>query len=96
MLYIASNDQQEIHAVFTEQGASASQMEAAKFLDTVARMPGMGGQAADAVKVYIQVPSRRRTNFSDYLLNNALKHGYLSPSRDNQHHGRIKSIQCVP
>ena len=37
-------------AVFTEQGASASQMAAAKFLDTIARMPGMKGQAADAVK----------------------------------------------
>ena len=43
-------------AVFTEQGASASQMAAAKFLDTIARMPGMKGQAADAVKAYTQVP----------------------------------------
>ena len=44
-------------AVFIEQGASASQMAAAKFLDTIARMPGMKGQAADAVKAYTQVPS---------------------------------------
>ena len=41
---------------FIEQGASASQMAAAKFLDTIARMPGMAGQAADAVKAYTQVP----------------------------------------
>ena len=31
-------------------------MVAAKFLDTIARMPGMKGQAADAVKAYTQVP----------------------------------------
>ena len=49
-------DETGFHAVFTEQGASASQVAAAKFLDTIARMPGMGGQAADAVKAYTQVP----------------------------------------
>ena len=43
-------DETDFHAVFTEQGASASQMAAAKFLDTIVRMPGMGGQGADAVK----------------------------------------------
>ena len=52
-------DETGYHAVFTEQGASASQMAAAKFLDTVARMPGMGGQAADAVKAYTQVPLKQ-------------------------------------
>ena len=31
-------------------------MAAAKFLDTIARMPGMAGQAADVVKAYTQVP----------------------------------------
>ena len=45
-------DETGFYAVFTEQGASASQMAAAKFLDTIARMPGMSGQAADAVKAY--------------------------------------------
>ena len=49
-------DETGFYAVFTEQGASASQMAAAKFLDTIARMPGMAGQAADAVKAYTQVP----------------------------------------
>ena len=38
-------DETGFYAVFTEQGASASQMAAAKFLDTTARMPGMTGQA---------------------------------------------------
>ena len=48
-------DETGFYAVFTEQGASASQMVAAKFLDSLARMPGMKGQAADAVKAYTQV-----------------------------------------
>ena len=51
-------DETGYFAVFTEQGASASQMSAAKFLDAIARMPGMQGQAADAVKAYTQVSLR--------------------------------------
>ena len=42
-------------AVFTEQGASASSMEAAKFMDAVARMPGNDGQDSDALGAYTQV-----------------------------------------
>ena len=37
------------HAVFTEQGSSASQMTAAKVMDIISRLPGCAGQAADAV-----------------------------------------------
>ena len=48
-------DETGLSAVFTEQGASASQMAAAKFLDTIARMQGMSGQAADGIKAYTQV-----------------------------------------
>ena len=36
----------------TEQGASASQMAAAKFLDTIRKLPGMAG---DAISAYTQV-----------------------------------------
>ena len=43
------------HAVFTEQGSSASQMTAAKVMDVIARLPGCAGQAADAVSTYTQV-----------------------------------------
>ena len=39
-------------AVFTEQGSSASQMTAAKFMDIISRLPGCAGQAADAVSAY--------------------------------------------
>ena len=48
-------DQTGTLAVFTEQGASASQMAAAKFLDALARMPGNDGEANDAVSAYTQV-----------------------------------------
>ena len=43
------------YAVFTEQGSSASQMTAAKFMDIKSRLPGCSGQAADAVSAYTQV-----------------------------------------
>ena len=43
------------YAIFTEQGSSASQMTAAKVLDIISRLPGCGGQAADAVSAYTQV-----------------------------------------
>ena len=43
------------HAVFTEQGSSASQMTAAKIMDIISRLPGCDGQAADAVSAYTQV-----------------------------------------
>ena len=43
------------YAVFTEQGSSASQMTAAKAMAVIARRPGCGGQAADALSAYTQV-----------------------------------------
>ena len=43
------------YAVFTEQGASASQMTAAKIMDIISRLPGCNGQAADAVSAKTQV-----------------------------------------
>ena len=49
------NDEYGFQAVFTEQGASASHMVAAKTLDGIARMPGMAGSAADARSAYTQV-----------------------------------------
>ena len=50
-----SKGEEGYRAVFTEQGASASQMVGAKTLDACARMPGMAGSAADAVSAYTQV-----------------------------------------
>ena len=43
------------HAVFTDQGSSASQMTAAKIMDIISILLGCAGQAADAVSAYAQV-----------------------------------------
>ena len=43
------------HAVFTEQGSSASQMTAAKVMDIISTLPSCDGPAADAVSAYTQV-----------------------------------------
>ena len=43
------------HAVFTEQGSSASQVTAAMVMDIISRLPGCAGQALDAVSACTQV-----------------------------------------
>ena len=48
-------DDSDSHAVFTEQGSSASQITAAKIMDIISRLPACAGQAADAVSAYTQV-----------------------------------------
>ena len=48
-------DDSGCHAVFTEQGSSASQMTAAKVMDIISRLLGCDGQAADAVSAKTQV-----------------------------------------
>ena len=65
-------------AVLTEQGASASQMTAAKVLDTISRLLGMAWEANDAVSAFSQVkmtdvprllkqPETERTSFGIIL-----------------------------
>ena len=48
-------DEEGYRAVFTAQGASASQMAVAKFLDTVSKLPGMAGETSVAIFAYTQV-----------------------------------------
>ena len=43
------------HAVFTEQGASASHETAATVLDVISRVPRIAAEASDAVPAYTQV-----------------------------------------
>ncbi|MHC4952052.1 MAG: integrase catalytic domain-containing protein, partial [Planctomycetota bacterium] len=50
-----TKDEDGYLAVFTEQGASASNMAAAKFMDALARMPGNDGEDSDAIGAYTQV-----------------------------------------
>ena len=52
---IAAQRQSRAYAVFTEQGSSASQMTAAKFMDVIAILPGCDGQATDVVSAYTHV-----------------------------------------
>ena len=51
------------YAVFTEQGASASQMTAAKIMDIISRVPECAGQAADAVSAYTHVKMKMLQNY---------------------------------
>ena len=51
----AVKDDSGFHAVFTEQGSSASHMTAAKVLDVISRLPDCAGEASDAVWAYTQV-----------------------------------------
>ena len=53
------------YAVFTEQGSSASQMTAAKVMDILSRLPGLSGQAADAVSAYTQVKTEDASTLSE-------------------------------
>ena len=52
---VTVRDDSGSHAVFTEQGSSASQMTASKIMEIISRLPGCAGQAADAVSAYTQV-----------------------------------------
>ena len=54
------------HAVFTEQGSSASQMTAAKVMDIIARLPDYDGQTADAISAYTQEKWRMLKNYSKF------------------------------
>ena len=51
------------YAVFTEHGSSVSQMTAVKVMDVVSRLPGCGGQAADAVSAYTHVKMEDAPSF---------------------------------
>ena len=48
-------DEEGYTAATTEQGTSASQMAAAKFLETVSKLLVMAGETIDAISAYTQV-----------------------------------------
>ena len=77
-------DKTGYQAVFTEQGASASQMVGAKSLDACARMPGMAGSAADAISAYTQVTWHGRKTFSSCQRRDAQLSGYVFPAIGGQ------------
>ena len=51
------------YAVFSEQGTSSSHMVATKFIDAIARMPGMDGEDSDAMSAYTQVELKNVSKF---------------------------------
>ena len=48
-------DEEGYRAVFADHGASASQVAAAKFLDTTSKLLGMGVETCDAISAYTEV-----------------------------------------
>ena len=82
------------HAVFTEQGSSASQVTAAQIMDIESRVLGCAGQAADAVSAYIQVKNGRYTNviFKNKSQNVHI-FGYVYESTNGPNHGPVWKIQ---
>ena len=48
-------DEEGYRAVFTEQSSSACQMAAARFLDTISKLPRMAGETSGAILAHIQV-----------------------------------------
>ena len=51
------------YAVFSEQGTSSSHMAATKFIDAIARMPGMDGEDSDAMSAHTQVELKNVSKF---------------------------------
>ena len=83
------------HAVFTEQGSSAPQMTAAKDMDIIARLPGCGGQAADAVSADIPSKDGRRSKIAQ---NSEVRTSrfvdYVFHDTNGPNPGRTLKIQC--
>ena len=48
-------DEEGFYAIYSDEGSGASHMSTAKFLDSIARMPGCAGEDADATSAYTQV-----------------------------------------
>ena len=84
---------QDLNAVFTEQGSSASQMTAAKVIDVISRPPGCAGQAGDAVSSYTQVKMEDAPSLLKIRNQNVQIVGYVYQDRNDQNHGPVWKIQ---
>ena len=79
-------------AVFTEQGASAPQVAAARFLDTISRLLGVSGAANDVVSAHAQVRMSEAPRLRDHQRKNAHKNGYdYHPVEDRTTGVQLKS-----
>ena len=80
-------------AVFTEHGSSASQMTAAKVMDTKSRLPGCARQAADAVSAYTRSKWKMHRRHWKFQSQNVQIFGYDYQSTTGQNHGPVWKIQ---
>ena len=81
------------YAVFTEQGSSASQTTAAKVMDSISRLPGCAGQAADAVSAYTQVKMEDAQNYSKFPNRNVQTFGSVYHDTNGLNHGPVSNTQ---
>ena len=82
------------HAVFTEQGSSASQMTAVKVLDVIARLPDWDGQAADAVSAFSQVKMEdAHKNIENSKNRSVQTFGFVCHNTNGLNHGPVWKIQ---
>ena len=81
------------YAVFTEQGSSASQMTAAKVMDIMSRLPGCGGQAADAISAYTQVKMEDAPKLLKILKSKCPDIWIRLQSTNGQNHGPVWKIR---
>ena len=75
------------HAVFTEQGSSASQMTAARVMDIISGLPGCAGQAADAVSAYTQVKMEDAPKLLKNPKSECPDIGFVYHDMNGQNHG---------
>ena len=80
------------HAVFTEQGSSASRMTAAKIMDFICRLPGCDGQAADAVSAYTQVKMEDAHKLK-FQNRSVQTFGFVYHDTNGQNHGPVWKTQ---
>ena len=81
------------HAVFTEQGSSASQMTAAKVMDIISRLPGCDGQVADAVSAKTQVKMEDAHKLLKIPKSECPEFGFVHHDTNGQNHGRVWKTQ---
>ena len=81
------------YAVFIEKGSSASQMTAAKVMDIISRLPGCGGQAADAESACTQVKMEDAPSLVKFRSQNVQIFGHVYQNTNGSNHGPVWKIQ---
>ena len=82
------------YAVFTEQGSSASQMTAAKVMDTISRLPGFDGQAADAVSALYPCKNGTCSQTNENFQNRSVQtFGFVYHDTNGLNHGPVSKTQ---